>query len=68
MLEMVLTWTGAVLALVVLLLMILPAVVDGQGEPKAVKTARTERIKATRAARVAHRTRHHVRPAGPIAA
>ncbi|WHT20612.1 hypothetical protein N8J89_05955 [Crossiella sp. CA-258035] len=68
MLEMVLTWTGAVLSLLVLLLMILPAVVDGQGEPRAVKVARTERIKATRAVRAVHNTRRPVRHAGPIAA
>ncbi|MGO1056800.1 hypothetical protein [Crossiella sp. CA198] len=68
MLEMVLTWTGAVLSLLVLALMILPAVVDGQGEPKAVKVARTERIKATRAARAAQKTHRPARHAGPIAA
>ncbi|MBP2474362.1 hypothetical protein JOF53_003234 [Crossiella equi] len=61
MLEMALTWTGAVLALVMLALMVLPAVVDGQGN---VTGANRARVRATRAARV---TRQKVR-AGATAA
>ncbi|MCO1577044.1 hypothetical protein M8C13_14895 [Crossiella sp. SN42] len=60
MIEMVLTWTGAVLSVLVLVLMVLPVMVDGTG--KAAKRAKPARGPEHAGVHPA------VRAAGPIAA